>query len=99
MISDSNIRKLIKEEFKLQTLGATEQYFEILDVYYDGDEPRIERIDRERNDGIVIVYLNVVTLMVIYMPLLKKEFVKVARIIPNPSKITEKGSTVLKRCL
>lgn len=59
MISDSTIQKLVTEELKSRTLGVTEQYFEILDVYYDDGEPRITRIDREGTDDVVVAYLPV----------------------------------------
>lgn len=60
MISDSTIQALITEEFKLRNLGVTHQYLEILDMYYDDNQPRIERIDREGTDGIIIAYLPIV---------------------------------------
>lgn len=60
MISDSTIQALITEEFKLKDLGVANQYLEIMEVYYNDDEPRIERIDREGTDGIIIAYLPIV---------------------------------------
>ncbi|WP_285055301.1 DUF4279 domain-containing protein [Pedobacter ginsengisoli] len=59
MISDSTIQMLVTEELKSRTLGVTEQYFEILDVYYDDGVPRIARIDREGTGDVVVVYLPV----------------------------------------
>ncbi|NRF37168.1 DUF4279 domain-containing protein [Pedobacter foliorum] len=60
MISDSIIQTLITEEFKLRNLGVTNQYLEILDVYYNNNGPRIERIDREGSDRVIIAYLPIV---------------------------------------
>lgn len=60
MISDLTIQALITEEFKLKDLGVTNQYLEIMEVYYNDDEPRIGRIDREGTDGVVIAYLPIV---------------------------------------
>ncbi|TDQ09482.1 DUF4279 domain-containing protein [Pedobacter metabolipauper] len=58
-MSDKEITDLIDKELKEKTLGVTEQYLKIHSpVYLDG-KLKIERIDREKENGIVIAYLPV----------------------------------------
>ena len=57
-MTDSEILKLISQEFDLKLLGVTEQYLEIHNPIYENGILRIDRIDRE-NENIIIAYLPV----------------------------------------
>ena len=58
-MSDEEITFLIDKELKEKTLGVTEQYLEIHRPLYTNGKLKIERIDREREDNVVIAYLPV----------------------------------------
>ena len=58
-MTDEQISRIIEEELKLKTLGVTEQYLEVHNVVYKNNKAIIERIDRERGDNTIIVYLPV----------------------------------------
>lgn len=47
------------EELRSQTHGTTEQYLAIHDVKREGGQPVVERVDRERDDDLAIVYMPV----------------------------------------
>ncbi len=52
------IEKAIGEIY-LKEFGATKQLLEIHEVVYENDKPKVLRIDRESNDGSVIVYFPI----------------------------------------
>ncbi|WP_316801408.1 DUF4279 domain-containing protein [Pedobacter frigidisoli] len=58
-MNDLQVIKLIENEFKNKTLGATEQYLEIHSPVYSDNQLKIERIDREQNGKLIIVYVPV----------------------------------------
>jgi len=58
-MSDEQIIKLIEEEFRIQSLGVTQQYLEIHHPVYVNHQLSITRIDREASDGVIIAYLPV----------------------------------------
>ena len=50
---------LIEAEFKEKTFGTTEQYLEIHQPIYIDNKLKIDRIDRDRTDNLIIAYLPV----------------------------------------
>ena len=58
-MTDEQVIALIENEFKQKTLGATEQYLEIHSPIYADNKIKIDRIDRESEDGLIITYLPV----------------------------------------
>jgi hypothetical protein len=58
MTDNSFIQKAI-EELKTPSLGVTEQILKIHEVVYEDGVPKVLRVDREREDGTVIVYFQV----------------------------------------
>jgi hypothetical protein len=59
-MTDQQAIELIEKEFKEKTLGVTEQYLEIHSPVYIDNKIKIDRIDRDRIDEIIIVYLPIV---------------------------------------
>lgn len=58
-MTDLEISKQILKEFNEKTLGVTSQYLEIHVPVYESGQLKIDRIDREKNDDIIIAYLPV----------------------------------------
>lgn len=58
-MTDEQIIELIEKEFKEKTLGTTEQYLEIHSPIYVDNKLKVDRIDRETNDGLIIAYLPI----------------------------------------
>lgn len=58
-MTDIEISKLILNEFVEKNLGVTSQYLEIHEPIYENKQLKIDRIDREKNDDIIIAYLPV----------------------------------------
>ncbi|WPC10597.1 hypothetical protein LEQ04_07570 [Riemerella anatipestifer] len=58
-MTDQHAIEIIEKEFKNKTLAVTEQYLEIHSPIYVDNNLRIDRIDRERKDGLIIAYLPV----------------------------------------
>lgn len=58
-MTDQQAIELIEKEFKLKTFGVTEQYLEIHSPIYTHNKLKVDRIDRDRKDGIIIAYLPV----------------------------------------
>lgn len=58
-MSDEQIIKLIEEEFRIKSLGVTQQYLEIHQPVMIHHQLSVARIDREAADGVVIAYLPV----------------------------------------
>ncbi len=52
------IQKAI-EEIETKSLAVTEQFLEIHEVVYDNGKPKIARIDKDKRDGIFVVYFPV----------------------------------------
>jgi len=58
-MTDEEVSELIVEEFFEKKLGVTEQYLKIHEPVYVNGLPKIDRIDRELRDNLVIAYLPV----------------------------------------
>ncbi|WP_157687301.1 DUF4279 domain-containing protein [Pedobacter psychrophilus] len=59
-MTDLQIIELIEKEFKYKTLGATEQYLEIHSPVYSDNQLKVERIDREGKDKLIVGYIPVI---------------------------------------
>jgi hypothetical protein len=78
-MTDKEVTQLINNEFKVKSLGVTEQYLEIHQPVYDNGELKIERIDREKQD-VIIAYLPVKDeyfFFAVYIDPIKKEIFNV----------------------
>jgi len=58
-MTDTLIIKKAIEEVESKTFGVTEQFLDIHQLIYENEKPKIARIDKEKNDGTVIVYFPV----------------------------------------
>jgi len=58
-MADEEVSELIVKEFFEKKLGVTEQYFKIHEPVYINGLPKIDRIDREFRDNLIIAYLPV----------------------------------------
>jgi hypothetical protein len=58
-MTDIELGELILEEFKNKHLGVTNSYLEIHEPIYENGKLRIDRIDREKKDQIVVAYVPV----------------------------------------
>ncbi|SFW75860.1 hypothetical protein [Chitinophaga sancti] len=58
-MTDEQAIKIIENEFKQKTLAVTEQYLAIHSPIYTDNKIKIDRIDRESKDNLVIAYLPV----------------------------------------
>lgn len=58
-MTDQQAIELIEKEFKEKTLGVTEQYLEIHSPIYVDNILKVDRIDRESKDDMIIAYLPV----------------------------------------
>ena len=58
-MTDEQAIVLIEKEFKEKTLGVTEQYLQIHRPTYAGNTLKVDRIDRDRKDELIIAYLPV----------------------------------------
>jgi hypothetical protein len=58
-MTDIEISKLIVKKFEEKTLGVTSQYLQKHQPIYENVQLKIDRIDREKNDDTIIVYLPV----------------------------------------
>ena len=58
-MTDQQVIELIESEFKERTLGVTDQYLEIHSPIYIGNHLKVDRIDRDGDDDIIIAYLPV----------------------------------------
>jgi len=58
-MTDLEVWKLIVKEFNEKTLGTTSQYLEIHEPIYENGKPKIDRIDREKNEDVIVAYLPV----------------------------------------
>jgi hypothetical protein len=58
-MTDEQVIELIESEFREKTLGVTEHYLEIHSPIYTENNLQVDRIDREREDEIIVAYLPV----------------------------------------
>jgi hypothetical protein len=58
-MTDEQAIELIVKEFKDKTLGVTEQYLEIHSPIYIDNKLKVDHIDRDRKDELIIAYLPV----------------------------------------
>lgn len=58
-MNDDQIIEIVEKEFRDKFLGVTQQYLEIHNPIYENGKLKIDRIDRERKNGIVSVYVPV----------------------------------------
>jgi hypothetical protein len=58
-MTDQQAIELIEKEFKEKTLGVTEQYLEIHSPIYVDNKLKVDRIDQDRKDELIIAYLPV----------------------------------------
>lgn len=58
-MTEQQVIELIQKEFKEKTLGVTKQYLEIHSPIYADNKLKIDRIDRDRTDNLIIAYLPV----------------------------------------
>ena len=77
-MTDHQAIELIEEEFKEKILGVTEQYLEIHSPIYVDNKIKVERIDRDRKDELIIAYL----------PVLDEEFYFAVYINTKTNKVT-----------
>lgn len=59
-MSDEEIIALVDQEFREMSLGVTAQYLEIHSPVSLNQKVSVERIDRERNDWVIVAYVPVV---------------------------------------
>ena len=77
-MTDEQVIELIENEFREKTLGVTEQYLEIHSTIYADNKLKIERIDRDSKDEMIIAYL----------PVLDEKFYFAVYIDTNTTEIT-----------
>ena len=58
-MTDLQVIELLEREFKEKTLGETEQYLEIHSPIYADNKLKVDRIDRDKRDDLIIAYLPV----------------------------------------
>jgi len=58
-MTDQQAIELIEKEFKEKTLGVTEQYLEIHSPIYADNKLKVDRIDRDGKNEMIIAYLPV----------------------------------------
>ncbi|THU39754.1 DUF4279 domain-containing protein [Niastella caeni] len=58
-MTDQQAIELIEKEFKVKTLGVTEQYLEIHSPIYTDNKLKVDRIDRDTKGEFLIAYLPV----------------------------------------
>lgn len=81
-MNDLQLIELIEKEFKEKRLGVTEQYLEIHSPIYVNDKIKVDRIDRDRMDKLIIAYL----------PVLEEKFYFAVYIDTNLNEITNIGT-------
>jgi hypothetical protein len=77
-MTDEQAIAIIENEFKQKTLGVTEQYLEIHSPVYADNKIKVDRIDREGKEGVIIAYL----------PVLHERFCFAVYIDPKTNKVT-----------
>lgn len=58
-MTEQQVIELIQKEFKEKTLEVTKQYLEIHSPIYADNKLKVDRIDRDRTDKLIIAYLPV----------------------------------------
>ncbi len=58
-MTDKEIFEIAIEEIATKSWGVTEQFLEIHDIERIDGVPRLERIDRDKSDGVIIAYFPV----------------------------------------
>jgi len=58
-MADNLIIQKAVEEIESKSLAVTEQFLEIHEVVYDNGMPKIARIDKDKEDGVAVVYFPV----------------------------------------
>lgn len=86
-MTDQQAIELIERELKDKTLGVTEQYLDIHSPIYVGNKVKVDRIDRDRKDGLIIAYL----------PVLNEKFYFAVYINKNTNEITDFGTEAFYR--
>lgn len=56
---DNEIIEKAIQEIESQTWGVTQQFLEIHQVVYADSKPKVERVDRDREDGTVVLYIPI----------------------------------------
>lgn len=59
-MTDQQILELIEKEFEEKSFGVVKQYLDIHSPVLIDNKIKIDRIDREKNDGVVIAYIPVI---------------------------------------
>jgi hypothetical protein len=86
-MTDKQAIELIEKEFKDKTLGVTEQYLEIHSPIYNDNKLKVDRIDRDRKDELIIAYL----------PVLDEKFYFAVYIDTNTNEVTGVGTEAYHR--
>ena len=58
-MSDDKITQKAIEEIESKTWGVTQQFLDIHKVLYSDAKPKVERVDRDKDDGTAIVYFPI----------------------------------------
>lgn len=86
-MTDQQAIELIEKEFKEKTLRVTEQYLEIHSPIYTDNKLKVERIDRDGKNEMIIAYL----------PVLAEKFYFAVYIDTKTNKITGVGTEAYHR--
>lgn len=86
-MTDQQAIELIEREFKEKTLEVTEQYLEIHSPIYADNKLKVDRIDRDRKDELIIGYL----------PVLDKKFYFAVYINTKTNEVTGFGTEAYHR--
>lgn len=86
-MTDQQAIELIEKEFKEKTLGVTEQYLEIHSPIYTDNKLKVDRIDRDRKDELIIAYL----------PVLDEKFYFAVYIDTKTNEVTGVGTEAYQR--
>ncbi|MDF7819813.1 DUF4279 domain-containing protein [Runella sp. MFBS21] len=86
-MTDQQAIELIEKEFKDKTLGVTEQYLGIHSPIHVDNKLKVDRIDRDRKDELIIAYL----------PVLEEKFYFAVYIDTETNEITGVGTEAYHR--
>jgi hypothetical protein len=86
-MTDQQALELIEIEFKEKTLGVTEQYLDIHSPIYADNKLKVDHIDRDRKDELIIAY----------MPVLDEKFYFAVYIDTKTNEITSVGTEAFNR--
>jgi hypothetical protein len=79
-MNNEQVARLIEEEFLTKTLGTTEQYLKIHQPMFEVGKLKIDRVDRESEENLIIAYLPVKDeyfYLAVYIDTIKKEIFNV----------------------